>query len=280
MSPSSCEEHRQVGDQVDAGDPAQAAEQRHRAPAERADAEAGGLQERLERAALEERVEPARGVEELERVARRRRVEHEQVELVLLVELVELGDRGELLRARDRGRQLAVDAVGLDLLGPRRDRARSARSARRTSAWGRASSPTARPRPRSAVASRAGSTRRGSFSSCSSPSALASRLAGSIVTTATLAPRAAIPSAIAADVVVLPTPPEPRADAHALAVEHLGDVHSAASSAPGELLELGQPEMIGEHVRKLDEAAVDVVAEAVALLALGRRRGRARTAPL
>src|SRR5205823_288157 len=33
--------------------------------------------------------------------------------------------------------------------------------------------------------------------------------AGSIVTTATLAPAAAIPSAMAADVVVLPTPPDP-----------------------------------------------------------------------
>ncbi len=58
-------------------------------------------------------------------------------------------------------------------------------------------------------ASRSGSTRRGSFSSSCRPSALARRLAGSMVTTATLAPSAAIPSAIAADVVVLPTPPEP-----------------------------------------------------------------------
>ena len=60
-----------------------------------------------------------------------------------------------------------------------------------------------------APASRSGSTRRGSFSSSCRPSALASRLAGSMVTTATLAPSAAIPSAIAADVVVLPTPPDP-----------------------------------------------------------------------
>src|SRR4051794_23082470 len=53
------------------------------------------------------------------------------------------------------------------------------------------------------------STLRGSFPSSSRPSELARRLAGSIVTTATLRPRAAIPSAIAADVVVLPTPPDP-----------------------------------------------------------------------
>ena len=55
----------------------------------------------------------------------------------------------------------------------------------------------------------AGSTSRGSLPSCSSPSELASRRAGSIVTTATRWPRAASPIATAAAVVVLPTPPEP-----------------------------------------------------------------------
>src|SRR3954471_8302485 len=58
-------------------------------------------------------------------------------------------------------------------------------------------------------AKRAASTRRGSLPSCSSPSALARRLAGSIVTTATRSPWAAMPIASAAEVVVLPTPPEP-----------------------------------------------------------------------
>ena len=53
------------------------------------------------------------------------------------------------------------------------------------------------------------STRRGSLSSSSSPSALASRRAGSMVTTATFLPSSASPSATAAAVVVLPTPPEP-----------------------------------------------------------------------
>ena len=42
------------------------------------------------------------------------------------------------------------------------------------------------------------------------PSAAASRLAGSIVITATFCPRAASPRASAAEVVVLPTPPAPR----------------------------------------------------------------------
>ncbi len=56
---------------------------------------------------------------------------------------------------------------------------------------------------------RAGSTRRGSLPSSSSPSESASRLAGSMVTTATFSPRSAMPMAMAAAVVVLPTPPEP-----------------------------------------------------------------------
>src|SRR5215207_9924102 len=56
---------------------------------------------------------------------------------------------------------------------------------------------------------RSGSTRRGSLPSSAIPSALASRFAGSIVTTATFIPCAAMPIASAAEVVVLPTPPEP-----------------------------------------------------------------------
>src|SRR3954468_2372518 len=58
-------------------------------------------------------------------------------------------------------------------------------------------------------AKRAASTRRGSLPSWARPSALARRLAGSIVTTATRSPWAAMPIASAAEVVVLPTPPEP-----------------------------------------------------------------------
>ena len=56
---------------------------------------------------------------------------------------------------------------------------------------------------------RSGSTSRGSLPSSFIPSALARRLAGSIVTTATRSPSAAMPIASAAEVVVLPTPPEP-----------------------------------------------------------------------
>ncbi len=62
---------------------------------------------------------------------------------------------------------------------------------------------------RAGSASVRGSMRRGSPVSSPSPSALARRLAGSMLTTATLRPRAARPSASAAETVVLPTPPAP-----------------------------------------------------------------------
>src|SRR5919197_2763688 len=60
-----------------------------------------------------------------------------------------------------------------------------------------------------ASANRSGSTRLSSLPSSGSPSELARRFAGSIVSTATFFPRLAMPSATAAEVVVLPTPPDP-----------------------------------------------------------------------
>ena len=89
-------------------------------------------------------------------------------------------------------------------------RARGGRPARRRSPSRRASSPRARPssrRPGPRTAS--GRRCRASLPSSVSPSESASRFAGSIVSTQTFSPRAAIPLAIAAEVVVLPTPPEP-----------------------------------------------------------------------
>ena len=82
-----------------------------------ASGEPGGGEQHAQRAALEELRQPARRVEEVQRVARGRGVEHDRVEVALAVELVELGDRGELLRSGDRRGQLAVDAVGEHLLG-------------------------------------------------------------------------------------------------------------------------------------------------------------------
>jgi hypothetical protein len=64
-----------------------------------------------EGARVDEAREAARSIEELERVARRRGVEHEGVVAGLGVELVELLHRHVLLRARDRVRDLRVDAV-------------------------------------------------------------------------------------------------------------------------------------------------------------------------
>src|SRR4029078_6139493 len=78
-------------------------------------AEARRPQEHPDRAALEEAGQAPGRVEEVERVARRRRVEHQQVVGALLVELVQLGDRGELLGAGDRARELLVDPVLEDL---------------------------------------------------------------------------------------------------------------------------------------------------------------------
>ena len=117
MSPSEAEERRQVADQIDAGDPPQRRQQRRGAAAEDAHSQPGGTDERLHRPPLEKRGKPPRGLEEVERVARRWGVEDEQVEVALAGEVVELGHRGELLRARDGVGELAIDAVGLDLLG-------------------------------------------------------------------------------------------------------------------------------------------------------------------
>ena len=204
------EEHRQVLQQVDAGHAPQQPERHARAAADDAAPEPGGAQEDLDRAALEEAGEPGRRVEEVERVARRRRVEHEQVEVAALVEVVELGDRRELLRAGHRARELLVDPVAR---APRRASRRSgARRSMSSSNVRLASSISAHSSPRISTpcsVKRAGSMRCGSLPSSASPSELASRRAGSIVTTATFAPSAAAPMPSAAAVVVLPTPPEP-----------------------------------------------------------------------
>ncbi len=113
------EEHRQVLQQVDAGDALEQREHHPRAAAEDLAAQARRAQEHADRAPAEEALQPLRRVEEVERVARRRRVEHQQVVVALLVELVQLGDRGELLRAGHRAGELLVDPVGEHLVaGP------------------------------------------------------------------------------------------------------------------------------------------------------------------
>ncbi len=171
------EEHRQVVQQVDAGHALAAARTRRRCRGRAPAAEPGRAQEHPDRAALEEARQPRRRVEEVERVARRRRVEHEQVEAALLVELVELRDRRELLRAGDRARELLVDPVGEHLVAGRASgasRSISSSNVRLASSIIAHSSPRSRRR----AAKRSGSTSRGSLPSSSSPSEFASRLRG------------------------------------------------------------------------------------------------------
>ena len=137
---------------------------------------------------VEEPGQPPGRVEEVEGVPRRRRVDDDEVEAALLVQLVELLHRHVLLRARQRAGDVAVEAVLEDALAPARRRPRTGPRGRRTSSWCRASAPTARPASRR----RCGS---GSLVSPSSPSVSARRLAGSMVTTTARRPRRAASSA-------------------------------------------------------------------------------------
>src|SRR5436305_278300 len=60
---------------------------------------------------------PARGVDEVEGVPRGRRVDDDEVEAALVVELEELLHGHVLLRPRERGGDVAVEAVAQDGLG-------------------------------------------------------------------------------------------------------------------------------------------------------------------
>ena len=270
------EEDAEVVEQVDAGQALEDARRRRSCPRPTTfAARPVGARNTLQRATLEEAGEAVGGVEEVQRVARRRRVEDEDVEAPGAVELVELGHRGELLRARDRAGELLVDAVGEDLVARARRRAPGARRARRRSAWRRASSPTARRASRCRGRRGAsGSTRCGSLPSSSTPSALASRRAGSMVTTATRAPSAARPIASAADVVVLPTPPEPAQIDDALAGQAPLSQRRAPARAPGATTprRRRRSKANGSVATGGSRAA----AQALQLAALGRGRARAR----
>ena len=147
-------------------------------------------------------------------------------------QVVELGHRGELLRARDGAGELLVDAVGEDLvagglvgceaLDELVERALGVEHHR--------------PQLAADLDAVAGQPRRGrralgSLPSSSRPSALASRLAGSMVTTATRLPCTASPSASAADVVVFPTPPEPAQIRRACPERSASPFHHSARSS-------------------------------------------------
>ena len=284
MSPSSEKKRAHVREQVDAGHAAQRRQQRRRAAAEDAHPDPGRPDQRLQRAALEERVEPLRGLEEVERVARRRCVEHQQVELVLLVEVVELRDRGELLGARDGGRKLSVDAVGLDLLGPRgigRDPLdqlveRSLRvEHHRPQLAARARARRGEPLGLDPVwlvrelvdAERVGQSLGGIDRDDRDLGALGRHPQGDRRRGRRLADASGS-----------------GADADPLAVEQLGDAHGAPpASALRERvrqdLDLARAELLGEHVRKLGQPPVDAGPQARRTARAGSRPGRARRAP-
>ena len=110
------EEHREILQEVHSRDALEHGEHDARPATDDAGGEAGRAQEDLERPALEELGEAVGGVEEVQRVARGRRVEHEQIEVVIAIEVVELAHRRVLLGAGDGVRQLLVDPVGEDVV--------------------------------------------------------------------------------------------------------------------------------------------------------------------
>ena len=193
------------------------------------------------------------------------------------MQLVELLHRHVLLRAGQGARDLLVDPVVEDAVarlarpGVARDQLVEGRLRRR------ASSPTARPRISTPwAANSSGSTRLASLPSSSSPSESASRFAGSIVSTQTFSPRAAIPVAIAAEVVVLPTPPEPAQMQTSLpSRSSLDRRHQARASCAQASRGLDVELRLEEEGQGLDRR-LDAAAQAGQLGALASGRARAR----
>ena len=123
-------------------------------------------------------------------------------------ELEQLLHRHVLVAARERGRDLPVEAVLQDAAARGLVAARGARRARRTCAWCRASCAHSSP---AAAGRHPPQVERASASSesCCRPRLVASRREGSIVQTSTRRPAGAACRPSAAAVVVLPTPPAP-----------------------------------------------------------------------
>ena len=116
MPLKACEELLQVGEQVEADQALEDPEHHPGAAAGDLHPDPGRLHEHLHRLALDELGQAARGVEEVERVAARRGVEHQQVEAALRVQLEQLLHRHVLLRPGQRVGDLLVDAVREDPL--------------------------------------------------------------------------------------------------------------------------------------------------------------------
>src|SRR5918995_4796540 len=116
----------------------------------------------------------------------------------------------------------------------------------------------------------AGSTCRSVLPSSGRPSESASRFAGSIVSTATFFPRAAIPAAIAAEIVVLPTPPEP-AQMHTSLPRRSSETPATSRHLCGEPPDVLRPELGLEDERERPDGRVDQLAKALELFAVRER---------
>ena len=234
--PAEClEELGEVLDQVDAGDPPQDREHHRRATAEDPHADAGRLHEDLSARPSMNCSSRFGRVEEVEGVARRRRVEDEQVVAPGGVDLVELLHRHVLLGAGERRGELLVDAVVQDpvaALGIRSVLADDVVEGLLRVEHHRPelAAARARPRPRRRAP---GSTRRSALPSSGRPSESASRFAGSIVSTATRLPAGGHPGSDRRRGGRLADAARARADADSALGEQLGQ---ARRSRPAPLL--------------------------------------------
>ena len=139
--------------------------------------------------AAEELDHPRRRVEHGQGVARRRRVDDDEVVLARRVEVVQLLHREVVVAVHEAAGDVLVQRVGRAPRRAPRRRARGGGSARPSRPWCRASPPTARRAASTPAAANAASgTRVAALPSAPTPSASASRRAGSTVSTSTLPP--------------------------------------------------------------------------------------------
>ncbi len=117
------EEARHLVEEVGADEARQPAEHERGAHADGLEREATGVEVGLgqppDRRRVDGRGEALRGVEEVERVRGRRRVEDDEVVATLRLDLVELRHRRVLVRPRERRADLPVEGVGEDAIADR-----------------------------------------------------------------------------------------------------------------------------------------------------------------
>ncbi len=184
---------------------------------------------------VEEAGEHPGRLEEVERVAARRRVDDHEVEAVVAVQLVQRLGRHVLLGAAQRTRRCCGRTGWRGCARPARRSPRSRARPRRT--WQPVSSIIAHSSPR-APASSGSSIRWGSAASPSARPSASAEAAGRVDRDddGSSARRAASSPSTAA-VVVLPTPPDPQQHDHARRVDHDAphgrvSAASAVTSAP------------------------------------------------